>query len=147
MPAADMPAAEVDVTEELVRALLLEQCPDLAGLDLELLANGWDNAIFRLGDELTVRLPRRALSAELVEHEQRWLPELAGRLPLPIPAPTRCGRAGAGYPWSWSVCPWLRGTAAEQAPPDDPIEAAETIGGVPPAVPPPPPPGGPSEPA
>ncbi len=98
MPAADMPAAEVDVTEELVRTLLIEQCPDLADLELELLANGWDNAIFRLGDELTVRLPRRALSAELVAHEQRWLPELAPRLPLPIPAPIRCGRPSARYP-------------------------------------------------
>lgn len=128
MPAADMPAAEVDVTEELVRTLLREQCPDLAGLDLRLLANGWDNAIFRLGDQLTVRLPRRSLSAALVEHEQRWLPDLAGRLPLPIPAPVRCGRPGAGFPWPWSVCPWLHGTIAERTPPDDPMIAAEALG-------------------
>jgi aminoglycoside phosphotransferase (APT) family kinase protein len=129
MPADDMPVAEVDVDAELVRSLLEEQCPDLAALDLALVANGWDNAIFRLGDELTVRMPRRALSAVLVEHEQQWLPGLAERLPLPIPAPVRCGRPGLGYPWSWSVCPWLRGAIAERVPPDDPVVAAEALGG------------------
>jgi aminoglycoside phosphotransferase (APT) family kinase protein len=111
-----------------VQALLAEQFPDLADLELTELAYGWDNAMFRLGDELTVRLPRRALAARLVEHEQRWLPTLAPRLPLPIPAPVRSGRPGAEYPWSWSVCPWLPGVVASRAAPDDPVEAAETLG-------------------
>src|SRR5882762_5710840 len=70
MPAEDMPAAEVDVGPEVVRALLAEQHPDLADLDLVELAYGWDNAMYRLGDELTVRVPRRAMAAALVEHEQ-----------------------------------------------------------------------------
>ena len=128
MPAEDMPAAEVDVGPAVVRALLDEQFPDLADLDLVELAYGWDNAIFRLGDHLTVRLPRRAMAAELVEHEQRWLPELAPRLPLPIPAPVRAGRPGGDYPWSWSVCPWLPGVIAARTAPDDPFEAAELLG-------------------
>jgi aminoglycoside phosphotransferase (APT) family kinase protein len=123
-----MPAAEVDVGPAVVRVLLAEQCPDLVELELVELAYGWDNAIFRLGDELTVRLPRRALAAELVEHEQRWLPELAARLPLPIPSPVRLGRPGGGYPWSWSVCPWFPGVVATRAAPADPFEAAETLG-------------------
>ncbi len=85
-----MPAAEVDITDDLVRALLAEQHPDLADLAADARgANGWDNAIFRLGDDLVVRMPRRQLGANLVEHEHRWLPELAGRLPIPIPAPVR----------------------------------------------------------
>src|SRR5258708_1222828 len=107
MPADPMPAAEIEVGEPLVRSLLSEQGPALRGLELAELAFGWDNAIFRLGEELTVRLPRRAASAGLVEHEQRWLPELARTLPLPIPSPVRIGRPGSGYPWSWSVCRWL----------------------------------------
>ena len=123
-----MPSAEVDVGPAVVRALLAEQCPDLVELDLVELAYGWDNAIFRLGDELTVRLPRRALAAELVEHEQRWLPELSKRLPLPIPSPVRMGRPGAGYPWRWSVCPWLPGVIASREAPANPLEAAETLG-------------------
>lgn len=128
MPAEDMPAAEVDVGPGVVRALLAEQFPDLAELPLSELAYGWDNAIFRLGEDLTVRVPRRVLAAELVEHEQRWLPTLAPRLPLPIPAPVRAGRPGAAYPWSWSVCPWLPGEVATRRSPDDPVAAAETLG-------------------
>lgn len=102
-----MPAAEVDVTVGLVRALLDEQHPDLAGLDLGLVANGWDNAIFRLGSDLAVRLPRRAAAAELVRNEQRWLPELAPRLPVAVPVPVRVGVPALDYPWPWSVVPWF----------------------------------------
>ena len=123
-----MPAAEVDIDATLVRALLREQHPDLAGLDLTLLASGWDNTIFRLGDTLTVRLPHRRLAAPLIEHEQRWLPELAARLPLPIPAPVRQGRPAHGYPWSWSVTPWFPGTPACDASLSDLALAARTLG-------------------
>src|SRR4051812_13779060 len=70
----NMPAAEVDVDETLVRRLLAEQCPDLAGRPLRLAAFGWDNVVYRLGDDLGVRLPRRQIAAVLIEHEQRWLP-------------------------------------------------------------------------
>ena len=69
----------------------------------------------RLGDALVVRLPRRAVAAALVLHEQRWLPELAPRLPLPIPVPLRAGVPGDGFPWRWSVCPWFDGENAAAA--------------------------------
>ncbi len=69
------------------------------------------------------------MSAVLVEHEQRWLPELAPRLPLPVPAPLRLGRPGRGYPWAWSVLPWLPGTPASELAPDDPVDTAERLGG------------------
>jgi aminoglycoside phosphotransferase (APT) family kinase protein len=91
-----MPAAEVDVPLELVSRLLAAQHPDLAHLPLEVMANGWDNLICRLGRELAVRLPRRAMAAELTAHEQQWLPVLAPRLPLPVPAPVRVGRPALG---------------------------------------------------
>jgi aminoglycoside phosphotransferase (APT) family kinase protein len=128
MPAKDMPAAEVEIDEALVRGLLQEQHPDLARWPLRLLANGWDNVLFRLGDELVVRLPRRELAVPLVAHEQRWLPELAPRLPLPIPVPVRVGRPGAGYPWPWSVCAWMPGESALVTPPTDLGATAETLG-------------------
>ena len=73
MAANRMPVADVDISAELVRRLLASQHPDLAGLPVEFLANGWDNALFRLGTELVVRLPRRQLAATIIEHEQRWL--------------------------------------------------------------------------
>ena len=128
VPAQDMPAAELDVSEALVRALLEEQHPDLAGRPLRLVANGWDNVLFRLGDDLVARLPRRELAVPLVEHEQRWLPELAPRLPLPIPAPVRVGRPGAGYPWPWSICPWIEGESALVSPPTDLGATAVALG-------------------
>ena len=103
-----MPAAEIDVTTELVRDLIRQQHPDLLG-PLLLVANGWDNVIFRLGDTRTVRLPRRQIAAELISKEQRWLPRLAPVLPLAIPVPERVGNPNQDYPWSWSIGPWFDG--------------------------------------
>ena len=98
------------VPPRLVGRLLEEQHPDLAGLPLRRVGrHGWDNAVFRLGDELSVRLPVRELAVGLLEHEARWLPQLAEDLPLPVPVPVRSGRPGCGYPWPWTVCRWVPG--------------------------------------
>lgn len=123
-----MPAAEVDVTADLVRRLLAEQHPDLADLPVGLLASGWDNVVFRLGDELAARLPRREMAADIIVNEQRWLPELAPRLPLPVPAPVRTGAPGADYPWAWSIVPFLPGEPATAATPSDAGAAATALG-------------------
>lgn len=109
----EMPAAEVEVHEDLVMRLIRQQHPDLEG-EITLVANGWDNALFRLGDALCVRLPRRAAAAELVLNEQRWLAELAPRLPVPIPVPVRTGTATDYYPWAWSVTPWIEARPADE---------------------------------
>jgi aminoglycoside phosphotransferase (APT) family kinase protein len=122
-----MPAAEVVVSADLVGRLLASQHPDLASLPVEVMANGWDNLMCRLGDDLVVRLPRRAAAASLVEHEQRWLPALAPRLPLPVPAPVRVGRPEHGYPWAWSIVPYLPGRVAAKSPPADAAEAATSM--------------------
>lgn len=108
----DKPPADVEITEALLRSLLREQAPELARLPLRLHAAGWDNEIHRLGDDHAVRIPRRAVAAPLVEHEQRWLSSLAPHLPLPIPAPVLAGRPGTGFPWCWSIVPWLPGEPA-----------------------------------
>ena len=108
------PKAEIAIDVALVKRLLQSQHPDLADATLEPVACGWDNAIFRLGDQLCVRLPRREASAALLENEQRWLPTLSKRLPLPIPSPVRMGIACADYPWSWSLLPWLPGITADR---------------------------------
>jgi len=105
----------VEIDAEGVRALLAQYHPDLADLPIQRADSGWDNLLWRLGDTLAVRMPRRRAAATLIEHEQRWLPEIAPRLPLPIPAPLRVGLPGAGYPWRWSVVPWLRGQTADIA--------------------------------
>jgi len=123
-----MPAADVDVTVELVRRLLAGQHPDLAGLPIEFLANGWDNAMFRLGDRLLVRLPRREPAARILLNEQRWLPVLAPNIQLPIPSPERTGRPAHGYPFSWSVVPYLPGEPAAAADSLDQAAAAGSVG-------------------
>ena len=120
------PAAEVSIDTSVVRALLEEQHADLAHLSVIEVDEGWDNKLFRLGEDLAVRIPRRAASAALIEHEQRWLPRLSPRLPLPVPAPLRVGRPGSGFPWSWSVVRWFPGQSALLAPPRDVATTATT---------------------
>jgi aminoglycoside phosphotransferase (APT) family kinase protein len=71
--------------------------------------DGWDNATFRLGDDMSVRLPSGPQYALQVDKEHRWLPVLAGRLPLPVPEPLAKGAPAFGYPWPWSVYRWLGG--------------------------------------
>lgn len=102
---------EVATSEELVRSLVAEQFPAWAHLPVRALpVGGTDNAIFRLGDELAVRLPRRGdWRPESLDKELTWLPRLAPHLPLPIPAPVARGVPGAGYPLGWAVVRWLPG--------------------------------------
>jgi aminoglycoside phosphotransferase (APT) family kinase protein len=110
------PAAEVAIDVALARELVASQHPDLGSLPIVPLATGWDNAVFRLGADYVLRLPRRSLAAPLILHEQRWLPLLAGRLPLRIPVPLRIGRPQGRYPWAWSILPWIEGEPSDQAP-------------------------------
>lgn len=97
----------------LVRRLVAVQFPQWASLAVEPVESaGWDNTIFRLGSDLAVRLPRRRIGAEQVRKEHQWLPVLAPHLPLAVPVPLGHGAPGEGYPWHWTVCPWLNGELA-----------------------------------
>lgn len=94
----------------LVGALIAEQFPEWAELPVtQLIPGGWDNRTFRLGEELSVRLPSSEAYAPQVEKEQRWLPALAPQLPLSIPEPVGLGRTSARFPLPWSVYRWLPG--------------------------------------
>ena len=112
----DMPPADVAITHELIHALLSEFVPELVDEPLELVGSGWDNEMHRVGAHHVVRLPRREESSKLVENEQRWLPELEEQLPVAIPTPTYAGSPAFGYPWHWSVVPWLPGVPLAHAP-------------------------------
>jgi aminoglycoside phosphotransferase (APT) family kinase protein len=116
--AVKMHADEIDIDASLVTRLLAAQFPQWAHLPVEPVPSaGTDNALFRLGDALTVRLPRIAWATGQVEKDQRWLPRLAPHLPLTVPAPLGRGLPGAGYPWTWGVYQWLNGTEATIADP------------------------------
>ncbi|HZZ87637.1 MAG TPA: aminoglycoside phosphotransferase family protein [Caulobacteraceae bacterium] len=111
------PAADVDVTVDLARALLRDQHSDLAELPITPAETGWDNAMLRLGGDLALRLPRRSVAAWLAMNEQTWLPRVAAGLPLPAPIPVRIGKPALGYPYPWSVVPWFEGAPSDLAPP------------------------------
>lgn len=113
------PPAEIEIDEALVKRLLQNQHPDLAELPIDLIDAGLDNEMFRLGDSYVIRLPRRAAAIPCIENEQRWLPMIAPELPLPTPVPIRRGAPGKGYPWPWSILPWIEGKAADLGYPQD----------------------------
>ncbi|GAA2636577.1 phosphotransferase [Actinomadura fulvescens] len=119
---------EIAITAELVRDLLRDQRPDLADHPVTLGARGWDNQIWRLGDDLAVRLPWATQSAdELLRKEHTWLPSIAPRLPLPVPVPQRLGEASALFPRPWIVTTWVAGEPADRAPVTRAAEAADAL--------------------
>ncbi len=104
---------EVDTDAALVRRLIEGQFPQWAELTIApVLSRGTDNALYRLGDDMVVRLPRHERTVGRLEQEHRWLPRLAPLLPLAIPEPLVRGVAAEGYPWGWSVYRWLEGDLA-----------------------------------
>lgn len=97
----------------LVRRLVDAQFPQWAELPLTLLAPaGSDHVIYRLGEELSVRLPRHAGAIGQARKESEWLPRLSLHLPLTVPAPVEVGEPAFGYPWPWAVNRWLDGEVA-----------------------------------
>ncbi|MEU8621104.1 aminoglycoside phosphotransferase family protein [Streptomyces sp. NPDC048623] len=118
----------IEITADLVRELLHEQHPDLADRPLELGARGWDNQLWRLGDDLAVRLPWATESAdELLRKEHAWLPVLAPDLPLPVPVPQRLGEPSERFPRPWIVTTWVPGEPADRVPATRAAESADAL--------------------
>jgi aminoglycoside phosphotransferase (APT) family kinase protein len=103
-------ADEVHTDVALLRQLLAEQFPQWAALPIAHVPSaGTDHVLYRLGDDLVARLPRKEGVDEQVDKEREWLPRLAPLVPAGLPVPLAKGRPGAGYPFSWSVYEWLQG--------------------------------------
>ena len=101
------------ITPALVSRLVAEQFPQWAALPVSAVEpGGWDNSVFRLGDDMSVRLPTADRYVPQVDKEHRWLPFLGPRLPLRAPEPLAKGVPGCGFPWAWSVYRWLEGDRA-----------------------------------
>jgi aminoglycoside phosphotransferase (APT) family kinase protein len=120
------PASEVPISRELVRALLLEQHPDLADREIADPIEGFNMAVFRLGEDLAVRLPRHRGSIAPLEAEIRWVGMLGRRWTFPMQRIERVGVPGPGYPWCWAVTSWLPGELAADRPLD--ASAARPLG-------------------
>jgi aminoglycoside phosphotransferase (APT) family kinase protein len=113
MTTRKMHADEVDTDISLVGRLVAAQFPHWADLPVEPVRPfGTDNALYRLGDDMVVRLPRRKRTSETLEKERRWLPRLAPLLPFAAPVPLAEGTPAEGYPFAWSVYRWLKGETA-----------------------------------
>ena len=121
------PDADVVIDETLVRRLLC-QLPEYADQPLRYAGHGWDNELWRLGDHLAVRLPRRASAVALLRNEVRCVPLIAARVSLPVPTPVAAGEPAAGYPYPWAVARWLEGAPATRVPPDRRDEYAADLG-------------------
>src|ERR1700712_4965896 len=105
-----MHADEVEVEADLVRNLLAEQAPDWARLSLTRVPTwGTDHVIYRLGDDLSVRLPKIGWAALQGDRERRWLPMIAARVAVEVPVPLFVGQPQGNYPYPWYVAPWLAG--------------------------------------
>lgn len=116
---------EVDTDADLVRRLLAAQHPTWADLPIERVPSaGTDNAMYRLGDDLAVRLPRIHWAVDNVAKEQRWLPVLAPHLPLAVPRPVAAGEPVEEFPYPWGVVEWLPGEMASLDRLADPVDAA-----------------------
>lgn len=112
---ASVPAAEIELDAERVRAIVEGEAPEFAKGTPVRVGSGWDCEIRRLDGPFAARLPRRAAAAGLVSNEQRWLPLLAPRLPVPVPVPVVAGRPSAVFPWPWSLVRWIEGETADSA--------------------------------
>jgi aminoglycoside phosphotransferase (APT) family kinase protein len=113
MPTRKMHADELDIDASLVGRLVAAQFPEWADLPIEPVPSaGTDNALYRLGEDMVVRLPRISWAIAPLAKEQRWLARFAPRLPLAVPVPLAKGMPAEGYPWHWSVYRWLEGERA-----------------------------------
>lgn len=106
------PPADRTIDHQLVAELAAVAGPPFADAPIAYVGHGWDNELYRLGDDHVMRLPRRVEAVELIRSEQRWLPALAQRVDVPIPAPVHAGEPVGRWDRPWSICPWIDGSPA-----------------------------------
>ncbi|MEU6867536.1 aminoglycoside phosphotransferase family protein [Streptomyces sp. NPDC046876] len=129
MPPGKMHADEPDIDAPLVQRLIAAQFPHWAGLSVKPVDSvGTSNAMYRLGEDMAVRLPRVAGAVEDIETEHTWLPRLAPSLPVAVPEPLGKGAPGEDYPWRWSVFRWLDGENPVSGRIAEPVRLAQELG-------------------
>ncbi|QKZ15997.1 aminoglycoside phosphotransferase family protein [Streptomyces chartreusis] len=118
---------QIEIAADLVRHLLRDQHPDLAELPLRQVDGGWGNQMWRLGDELAVRIQRMDTDPDHQIKERRWLPLLASHLPLPIPVPVRSGAPSERFPKIWTIMTWVPGLPLDRGSITRGEHAADTL--------------------
>ncbi|MFW7415554.1 phosphotransferase [Demequina sp. SO4-18] len=110
------PAAHPSISRETVRALLASQMPHLEDHPVGERFDGWDMAMYRLGETLAVRLPRVGRAVESLARETRWTAALSPEWSFAYPHVVASGVPGEGFPWDWAVVTWVPGDTADAAP-------------------------------
>lgn len=126
IPSLTPPLSDVAISREVVRALLREQHPDLADREIGDPTEGFDMAVFRLGEDLAVRLPRHREAISSLAVEVRWARELSEGWTFPTQRIVRMGVPGEEFPWDWAITSWLPGRIAARHPLD--ASAAPELG-------------------
>ncbi|MEV0704775.1 aminoglycoside phosphotransferase family protein [Saccharopolyspora sp. NPDC050389] len=117
---SNAPDGRAGIDAALVERLIDAQFPRWSGLPVTPVeVDGWDNRTYRLGADMTVRLPTAAGYVPAIAKETRWLPRLAPSLPVAVPPILAEGAPGEGYPFPWSVRGWLPGETADRGRIDD----------------------------
>jgi aminoglycoside phosphotransferase (APT) family kinase protein len=119
-PSSKLHTGEVGIDDALVRQLLRSQFAAWADLPLRRVSStGTDNAIYRLGDAMGIRLPRIHWAVDQIGKEYSWLGRLSPHIPVAVPLPVARGRAESGYPYPWLIYQWLQGEDLQHADIDD----------------------------
>ena len=117
-------ADEIPIDADLVRGLVERAMPEYAGAPVRRLAtSGSTNALYRLGDELLVRLPRQPGGSSTISKEATWLPVLAPLLPVSVPEVVAVFEPDRDYPERWSVVRWIEGAHPEVVDPGTPVDS------------------------
>jgi aminoglycoside phosphotransferase (APT) family kinase protein len=104
------PSADLTIDESLLRS----QFPHLSELERYPVAEGFDNSLWRLSEDLALRIPRRAAAVELMMNELRWLSVIARHVSLRTPLPIVAGVPSDGYPWPWAITSWIDGIPGDE---------------------------------
>lgn len=114
---------EIPIDTRLVRALVDRAMPHCADLPVRRLdSSGSTNALFRLGDNLLVRLPRQPGGSTTIAKEARWLSILGPSLPVQVPEVVGVFEPDCDYPERWSVVRWIDGEHPEVVTPETPVD-------------------------
>jgi aminoglycoside phosphotransferase (APT) family kinase protein len=115
------------IDAQVASRLIARQFPNWSHLAVTPVASaGTDNAIFRLGEALAIRMPKVDWAADTVARECQFLPRFA-KLPLQTPVPVARGEPDETYPYVWCVCEWIEGEALDIADLENPVAAAQAL--------------------